>query len=554
VTAALTTGGTAASEAAAAALATGAPDLVAAFRAALPRAAQTVGRRLLGALVREDVGDSRHRYADRGTAHGFDRVEFAAVPADHPVRLLPDALAAGDGQALAAELDDAVVNLAIAYARQPVPADRTDDDPDGAALRAERLAVDGHNLHPCGRTRLGWRTADVLRHDLEAGGTRVGFVAVRAGLHSGDDVGAALAPAYPVPAAPPGYVLQPVHEWQLGLLRRRHAALLRDGAVRPVPGWLPAAPTAALRTLLLAPGADGHRRYLKLSLDIQVTSTRRTISEAATRNGPAISALLGRLLADDPAGRRVLLLPEVAGAALPAGGRDAGAIVRGGLAGRLDPAEEALPGGALAAGRVLAGLVGRYAATRGRADGPAAALAFLAEYARLLLTPVLRLAVRFGIGLEAHLQNCLPTFVAGVPHRMVFRDFAGLRLHEPRLAAAGAPGWPGLWPGSVIGTADPAVMRAKVGYTALQAHLGELVVRLAGSHGLAEDAAWRLVRAVLDEVFEPLRADPSAGADAAADHAALTAPTVPHKALVRMRLGGARGDVYVPVRNPLHAP
>ena len=32
----------------------------------------------------------------------------------------------------------------------------------------------------------------------------------------------------------------------------------------------------------------------------------------------------------------------------------------------------------------------------------------------------------------------------------------------------------------------------------------------------------------------------------------LTAPVVPHKALVRMRLAG-NGDVYVPVRNPLHA-
>ena len=32
---------------------------------------------------------------------------------------------------------------------------------------------------------------------------------------------------------------------------------------------------------------------------------------------------------------------------------------------------------------------------------------------------------------------------------------------------------------------------------------------------------------------------------------AFTAPTVAHKALVRMRLSGA-GDVYIPVRNPLH--
>ena len=36
-------------------------------------------------------------------------------------------------------------------------------------------------------------------------------------------------------------------------------------------------------------------------------------------------------------------------------------------------------------------------------------------------------------------------------------------------------------------------------------------------------------------------------------HAFLTAPRIPHKALVRMRLAGT-GDVYVPVRNPLHDP
>jgi siderophore synthetase component len=94
-------------------------------------------------------------------------------------------------------------------------------------------------------------------------------------------------------------------------------------------------------------------------------------------------------------------------------------------------------------------------------------------------------------------------------------------------------------------------MRAKVGYTALQAHLGELVVRLTRSHNLDEAAAWRAVREVVDEVYEPLRADPACAAAAAADHAAFTAARVPHKALVRMRLAGS-GDIYVPVANPLH--
>jgi siderophore synthetase component len=527
-----------------AALAVHAPHLVDAYTAALGVAADTVGRRLRGALVREDIGDARARHAGQGVPHAFDRVDFAAAGADDPVDLL-----AGTGSAgFAAELRNAVVNLAVALARQDgrAEAGAACGDPDAAAVAAERLAVAGHNLHPCGRTRLGWDTTDVLAHDLEAGHTRVGFIAVRDDGHIGDDVGAALAAAYPqLPAPPPGYLLQPVHAWQRdAVLPVRYGDLLRDGAVRILDAELDAVPTAALRTLLLPQGSDGLRRYVKVSLDILVTSTRRSISVASTRNGPAVSALLHRLVADDPDGHRMLLLAETAGAAVPAGsGRDMSAILRDGLTGRLDGAERAIPGGALPI--LAAGLVAEYAAAAGHRDDAGAARAWLDDYARLLLPPLLRLTTR-GVALEAHLQNCLPTFVAGAPHRLAIRDFAGLRLHRPRLAANGVA--VNLWPGSVIGTDDATVLRAKIGYTALQAHLGEVIIGLGESHGLDEDAAWRTVRAVVDETYAALD-----GPVARADHAAFTAARVPHKALVRMRLGGS-GDTYVPVRNPLHAP
>src|SRR5690606_8520184 len=145
----------------------------------------------------------------------------------------------------------------------------------------------------------------------------------------------------------------------------------------------------ALRTLLV-PGAEpvGERetpppnRYVKLSLDIQVTSTRRTISVASTRNGPALSRLLPDLVADD----RVLLLAEPAGSAVVAPGtpgraRDLAAIVRTGLGGRLHPGEVAIPGVALPArdpltdATVVAGLVDRFACSRGRPTPAQAALA-----------------------------------------------------------------------------------------------------------------------------------------------------------------------------------
>jgi siderophore synthetase component len=309
-----------------------------------------------------------------------------------------------------------------------------------------------------------------------------------------------------------------VHAWQRdSVLPARYAGLIADRKLIILDHEIDVVPTAALRTLLI----PGTGEYLKVSLDIQVTSTRRSISVASTRNGPAVSKLLHRLVAEDPQGGRLLLLAETAGAAVPAGsGRDLSVIRRTGLAGRLEPGEKAIPGGALP--YLLDDLV---------MGDPAI---WLREYAELLLPPLLRLTGK-GVALEAHLQNCLPTFVGGRPHRLALRDFAGLRLHPPRLAAAGQH--IELWPGSVIGTDDAGVLRAKIGYTLFQAHLGEIVLRL----DIDEQRAWRIIREVLDE---------SCTGD---DHAAFTAPEVPHKALVRMRLGGP-GDLYVPVRNPLHAP
>jgi siderophore synthetase component len=544
-------------------LAATAPHLVDGYRAALPAAADLVGRRLLGALFRENVVAVRKA---SGRQHAFNRYEFDSAGTGDPAALLPPDGADG----LAGEITNATVNLAVAYARRTAidaalrsqavgAADvlaAVSGDPgtaDERALVLERLATDGHNLHPCGRTRLGWQVPDLLRHDLESEATSVDFIAVRQDRLSGDDVGAVLARAYPdLPPPPPGYVLHPVHSWQLdAVVRARYADLLRDGSLRPLGVSLPAWPTAAVRTVLLPAAADGRHRYLKLSLDILITSTRRTVSVASARNGPAVSTVLQRLLAEE---ERVLLLAEVAGAAVPVENgrdRDLAAIVRPGLDGRLDAGEVPVPGSALPARSpvsgqtVLAELVDRYAATTGRADRAQAALEFVDAYARLLLPPVLRMATRYGVGLEAHLQNCLPTFVAGVPHRLALRDFAGMRLHLPRLAAAGVD--LRLWPGSVIATDDETVLRSKVEYTALQAHLGELVVRLVASHGLDEPAAWRRVRSIVDEVYAGLPGDLPR-----ADHAFFSAPTVPHKALVRMRLAGD-GDLYVPVDNPLHA-
>lgn len=451
------------------------------LHAHVPGARVAIATKLAEALWRENIGDARRRF--HGRVHAFDRVVLDPVEAD-PLSLV-------DHPGLRAELASAVTGLALARARREVAVELA-ADADSVCVGLERLATEGHNLHPCGRTRLGWDVADMMAHDLETPGTTVHLVEAPGVIGEIPDLG-------------PGVI--PVHAWQLRHLQRMHP----EWRLRVLDEVLPAHPTAALRTLL----AGG--RYLKLSLDIQVTSTRRTISIASTRNGPLLSELLATYVDSG----RVLLMPEVAGVASTLGdGRQLSAIVRTGVAGRLAPGEEPVP--AIVLPSLLDGLVGRSGLTR---------LAWLRAYAQLLLPVVLRLAADHGIGLEAHLQNCIPTFVAGRPHRIALRDFAGLRVFSGKAAESGVQ----LWPGSVIVTPDRDVMLAKVAYTAFQAHLGEIVLHL----GLGE-SAWPVVREVVDDV---LGGHP--------DHAFYTAETLPHKALTRMRLTGS-GDIYVPVRNPLH--
>jgi D-ornithine---citrate ligase len=594
-----------------------APDLLAGFEAALPRAADVVARRLFGAAYREGLIDAPPAWSGgrvfvprpesgyhvvHTEAHAFDRLEVVDELITDPAALLGTLCPEVDPDALdrvAAELADATVGLALALARR----ERADDayrsqarslgardsldlatasagadatagsghgrpgegrqgvpDADQVCLFFERLATEGHNLHPCGRTRLGWRVDDLLAHDLESPASQVALVAVRREVHLGDDVGADLArhhPEWVVGLDRHRYAATPVHVWQRDqVIRPRYPELIEDGSLILLEHTeLPAYPTSSLRTVLLPPDGTGTRRYLKLSLDIQVTSTRRGISAASAHNGPVMTGVLGRLL-DDVGEGRFLLMAEPAGSAFLAPGgsmRDLSAIVRTGLTGRLEPGEIPVPALALPARSpvtgttVLAELVDRYAAELGVGSARDAALDFLDEYARLLLPPLLQLATRHGIALEAHLQNCIPTFVGGVPHRMAVRDFAGLRVHLPRLNPE-----PPLWPGSAIVTEDVDLMRAKLGYTAFQAHLGELVLSLAGSHDLSERAAWSVVRSVIDEVYADLAAQSGIAHRAVADHAFLTAPTVPHKALLRMRLDD-RGDIYLPVDNPLRA-
>ncbi|MGH3853250.1 MAG: IucA/IucC family protein [Pseudonocardiaceae bacterium] len=526
-----------------------------------------------------------------------------AAPRDL-VELLASRAPAPGWRSFATELADAVANLALACARAEEQRlallQRDAPDTVGLArmLRAretpgevlvffERLNTEGHNLHPCGRGRLGMSPAAVLRHDLESDtATDLIMVGVRrervtsTADELGRDVGQLLCAEYPRLAIaigehlrtaaldPTSYVFLPVHAWQLErVVRPLFTEEIAQRTVVPVPSArLAGVPTSSLRTLLTERSPAGRRLLVKTALDTLIGSTQRSISAHTTNNGPVYSRLLQRVIDREPVlAKRIVLLEELAGASyLPPAhapdpdrrSRALSALVRRDISDYLHPDELPVPGCALPAhapvteSSLLVELVTRYGATRGETDLSTAGLRFAQEYATLLLPVTVILMTKYGIALEAHLQNCIVTFVDAVPTRLVLRDWGGMRIYPPRLRQRGLPFTPR--PGAVTVTDDVHVMRAKMLYTVLSNHLGEIVAHLVTRCGVDPHAAWRRVRAILEELLTGLDADPALRENVAADRAALFAPTVPVKAFARMRLDPAGGDQYAQVRNPLH--
>lgn len=466
------------------------------------------------------------------------------------------------------ELAQSALNLALARlvadlrrrtcsAGQPWP----------APLDPENLVVDGHPWHPMSKTRLGLDLAENLEHGPD--------LLARAPVHAVDVAAPLVAAAGEFtdivrelfPAPPPGWLRLPVHALQL----RRLPRLLGDRwgrDVRPVDlPPLPARALLSLRTVALA----AHPLHLKLSVDVQTTSARRTVSPESVHNGPRLSALLAAIQAADPHTRRGLRIqPDLAAAGLH---RDAGALARqlgvivrpapGALAADLarepeDMPSETLPPGhapevivcaALGERRPGGDLLLHELSAGYPGDLRARLIAFLDAYLARLVPPVLRLWTAHGVALEAHLQNTL-LVATDRPRGFVVRDLGGVRVHRPRLAAAGHA--LELAPGSFTITDDLAEARGKLMHTLVHAHLAALLGWLEDAGGPATDELWPRVRRAIDLPLRAWACEPRLARACADDRAALFAPRCRMKALLSMRIHERSSDYeYTDVANVL---
>ncbi|WP_017973215.1 IucA/IucC family protein [Actinopolyspora halophila] len=561
------------------------------------------GDRAVAALREEDAGFGLGRVSAPVLVERDGGVR-ALERAERLIDVLRDNDPTANWERMREELVDSACNLALSRVlvererkRSPPPgvppgevgpwSALTSGRPGGDfALDLDMLTGEGHSTHPCGKVRLGFSVADSLAYAPESGvNVEIGLVAVSRNLvcSTADagrrSVGDLLGTHFPRLLAcavrelrelgrdPDEYALVPVHPWQRrNVLARDYAGELGSGELVPLGGArLPCRPTLSIRTLVTAfPGRYGRRLTIKTSLDVLLTSTRRTISPETTRDAPGTSALLRELLDRDPVSAgKVGTVSDLTGIAFapPEGAasgsarlRGLSALLREDPADQLGAAEHLVPVSALRAsspvseGTLLADLVDELAASTAT-SAAAAGERFLRSYSELLFSATLPLLSRHGMALEAHMQNTLLIVRGGEPVRLLLRDFAGMRVHRGRMRAAGRNSAARHARVTVVEHVEQ--LHAKLSHSVLRVNLAEVVRSLGESSGLTQRRSWDVVRSVLVETVERIVAT-GGGEHVRADLAALLAPTLPQKALATMRLRSAAEDVYHRQPNPLH--
>jgi siderophore synthetase component len=537
-------------------------------------------------------------------------LETSLIIINHPVTLLTAVMASRFARSggdqwlrLSAELADSVANHALALVgeswRHERLVTRWTDLPTGGALRwaarraaadptfsplalFEQAVVDGHPLHPCARIRGGMTTQELFSYAPEwADEVAVGVVAVAASSFTQSSCGregitALLRRWHPAAANtaetylrgarrdPASYELLPVHPWQLRrTVADRYANALADARILVIPhARVRARPLLSLRTL--APSMDRRAAHMKTAVDIRLTTALRIVSPATAHNGPVMSRLLAEICRREHGfGGRFVVLVEFASASYrPAPGEPAdnaaslAAIVRESPECHTDDGEVALPAGALAARSPLTGqplladALDELAATH-RLPLDDAAAHFLSRYCDCVLPALFALLSRWGIALEPHGQNAVVVLRGGLPVRLLYRDFGGIRVSQARLThrSLRTP----LLVGAVLAE-DEDELRTKLFFPLIDTNLTQVVAALVHVGQSDPGRLWQLVAQRCRAVYATLCADPAIRPQAQRDEAALFGPTLLAKSMLRTQMSATpHAAQWVAVPNPLAA-
>ncbi|GEN52786.1 IucA/IucC family protein [Halobacillus faecis] len=436
----------------------------------------------------------------------------------------------------------------------------------------EQWVIQGHTIHPCSRTRMGVTPEDVARYAPEWEGKPdvLPLLVHKDRYHmtskNGESTKSILLQEYPElnkavqltcenhDLDAEDYEMIPIHPWQWEhTITKYYKDDLKEKLLLPVKEV--SIPTSALISFRsLAPLDDRFKHHIKTAVNVQMTSAVRTVSAASTKNGPTLSRLLQTVFSRDHGlSQSLSVIGEEVGIHYKPAQKEhenflqknAAAILRENPERDLVIDEVAIPAASLLAPSPFSGKL----IVEEVAEAYPSYESFIYDYAKTVLPGVLTLITKYGISMEAHLQNCVVIFKKGKPEKAVLRDYGGIRILNDRLEQYfdEQP----IDPSTNLLTKERSELLDVFSHALFHNHLGEIIVALARRTAAKEEKMWSYVEHVIHETYKQMKEDKQIPAEALLDKEEILTKPTKMKALVKMRLSDQYTDnLYVEIPHP----
>lgn len=455
-------------------------------------------------------------------------------------------------------------------------------------LTSEQLVTEGHPLHPGAKLRKGMTTNETIQYASEYGHPiELKFILVHQDIVRVQSVHQAYSntvfdmfqgllesaeQALTDKENLDDYQVMIVHPWQYHhVMHKDYSNALASRRIIPID--LTRTYYAGLSFRTLMPELPDVSPHIKLSTNVHITGEIRTLSEQTTHNGPLVSHILDDIVYQDCWFDTVAAthVSEVAGAHFyePQADKDEqerlseqlGTLYRKNIYHYVDQDELPFIASSLVASNIktqtplVIDLIQRYMQQHTDLDEIEAICQWFNTYATALIDFVVPLLVKYGIGLEAHLQNTIAVIDQnnGSLKKMLVRDFEGLRIDTAQLEKAGYTTKAFHEKSRILTDSQTSVFN-KAFYSTVQNHLGELVATIVKHyvHPDLEQLLWNQVSArikALFTVFYDSSLDPSRIKEI---ERVFFSETIDYKCVTTMRLlDEAHEYTYIKVQNPL---
>ncbi|MCE5034306.1 sialic acid synthase [Staphylococcus cohnii] len=492
------------------------------------------------------------------------------------------------------DLNNSVTNMAIALSYQAYTLENNKKslydliiNSEDSYLSSEQFVIEGHPIHPGAKLRKGMTPETVINYSAEFGNAiSLQFILIhksiaKAQTYIEEENDLLFRMFEGLEAAVMNHVgrdqinqyyVMVVHPWQYDhILLQEYKAELNTKKVIPIDYQQSYYAGLSFRTLM--PKYPEKLPHIKLSTNVHITGEIRTLSEQTTINGPQVTRILNDIKQNDSLFKHINAdtIDELAGIHFynsldettirTKRSEQLGTLFRTNIYQLIKNDTTPIIPSALVTSTIyndeplIVSLIKKYKEKNKLPTFEIAALSWIQQYSQALIDITIPLYVKYGIALEAHLQNSIATFTEdGLLDTLYIRDFEGLRIDQMHLNKMGYS-TAKFHEKSLILSDQPQTVFNKVFYSSIQNHLGELIVSITKSseHSNFETQLWQLIHDILIAKLKVIANDIDDQQRVENIKSILLAPKIDYKCVTTMRLTDeADYYTYIKVSNPLY--